>query len=581
MMRVAVYARYSSDSQREASIDDQVRRCRSWIERERAIEAAVFTDYAISGASADRAGFRAMVEAARSGLFDVILSEALDRISRDQEHVAGFYKQIRFLGIRVVTLSEGEISELHVGLKGTMNALFLKDLGEKTHRGLEGRIKAGRSAGGLSYGYKVARQITANGAVSTGERTIDEDEAAVVRRIFSLYVSGISPRAIAHQLNGEKVLGPRGGKWTASLILGNAARGTGILRNRLYAGEIVWNRQHFLKDPATGKRVARPNPREQWIIEPAAGLRIIDDKLWTAAQNQLIAIRNEVTVARIAEESSGASKPAATIGARLGKARRPAWPLAGLVRCGLCNGPLTVMGSGGRLGCANHVERRICSNNRSILRDKLLARVLEGLKHRLLAPELVERFVETYVSEVNAANREQASRRARLGAEQAKIARQIKTILDTIKEIGGSRSLVDDLRKLEARQDEIAAEQQREASPEPVPDLHPNLPAIYRRRVELLEEALAEPEVTAAAAEALRTLIDAITLHPEEGRGNYRLELRGDLAAFMHLADRPAEAPVEQPKARSVSATGSVCSVVMVPLVAGTGFGRELWPVYC
>ena len=566
-MRVAVYARYSSDSQREASIDDQIRRCRAWIEREGAAEAEVFTDYAISGASHDRTGFRAMLEAARTHRFDVVLAEALDRLSRDQEHVAGFYKQMRFLGIRVVTLSEGEISELHVGLKGTMNALFLKDLGEKTHRGLEGRIKAGRSAGGLSYGYKVVRQITAKGVISTGEREADETEAAIIRRIFTLYVSGVSPRAIAHQLNREKIPGPRGGNWTASLILGNAARENGILRNRLYAGEMVWNRQHFLKDPATGKRVSRPNPREQWVIEPVPDLRIIDEQLWNAAQSRLVALRQEVT----ADESGTApSRIAQPAGSRLGKVRRPAWPLAGLVRCGLCNGPLTVMGAGGRLGCANHVERRTCSNNRSILRDKLLARVLEGLKHRLLAPELVERFVETYVSEVNAANREQASRRARLGAEQVKIARQIKTILDTIKEIGGSRSLVDDLRKLEARQDEIADEQQREAMPERLPDLHPNLASIYRRRVELLEEALAEPEAIAAAAEALRTLIDAITLHPEEGRGNYRLELRGDLAAFMHLADRPAEAPVEQQKARSASATGSVCSVVMGPLVAGT-----------
>ena len=574
-MRVAVYARYSTDSQREASIDDQVRRCRAWIEREGAAEAGIYPDYAISGASPDRPGFRALVDAAHSGLYDVVLAEALDRISRDQEHIAGFCKQMRFLGIRVVTLSEGEISELHIGLKGTMNALFLKDLGEKTHRGLEGRIKAGKSAGGLSYGYKVARQITANGAVSTGERAVDEDEAAIVRRIFSLYVSGMSPRAIAHRLNGEKTPGPRGGKWTASLILGNAARETGILRNRLYAGEIVWNRQHFLKDPATGKRVARPNPREQWVVEPAPDLRIVEDALWTAAQTRLASLRREVAPAEQEEESAARWS---TTGGRLGKARRPVWPLAGLVRCGICNGPLTVMGAEGRLGCANHRERRTCTNNRSILRDRLLARVLEGLKTRLLAPELVERFVATYVAEVNAANREQNSRRARLVAEQAKIARQIRTILDTIMEIGGSRSMVDDLRKLEARQDAIATELKREATPEPLPDLHPNLPAIYRRRIENLEEALRDPEALVAAAEALRTLIDAITLTPEDGRGNYRLELRGDLAAFMHLSDAPG-AEAGQQNARAVSGAGVFCSRIMGSSVAGTRNRRHHYSI--
>ncbi|MBU6355746.1 MAG: hypothetical protein KJS79_03300 [Rhodospirillales bacterium] len=194
---------------------------------------------------------------------------------------------------------------------------------------------------------------------------------------------------------------------------------------------------------------------------------------------------------------------------------------------------------------------------------------VRGLKARLIAPELVERIVATYAAEVNAADREQNARRARLTGKQARINRQIRTILDTIMEIGGSRSLVDDLRKLEARQDEIATELKREATPEPLPDLHPNLPAIYRRRIENLEEALRDPEALVAAAEALRTLIDAITLTPENGRGNYRLELRGDLAAFMHLSDAPG-AEIEQQKARAVYGAGVFCSRIMGSSVAGT-----------
>ena len=75
---------------------------------------------------------------------------------------------------------------------------------------------------------------------------------------------------------------------------------------------------------------------------------------------------------------------------------------------------------------------------------------VRGLKARLITPELVERFVATYATEVYAADREQNARRARLTGEQARITRQIRTILDTIKEIGGSRSLVEDLRKLES-----------------------------------------------------------------------------------------------------------------------------------
>ena len=350
---------------------------------------------------------------------DVVVSEALDRISRDQEHIARFYKELTFAGVRIVTLVRGGLtSELHVGLKGTMNALFLKDLGQKTHRGLEGRIKAGKSAGGLSFGYRVVREITANGMVSTGDRAIDEAEAVIVRRIFTLYVTGCPPGVIAKTLAAEGIRGPRGGHWTASLILGNAERETGILRNRLYIGQSVWNRQRFLKDPRTGKRVARPNPRDQWICEQVPSLQIIEDDLWEAAQARLQAMRATVQRATAPSENDDPASQTAppSVGARLGRAHRPAWPLAGLVKCGVCDGLLTVLGKG-RLGCANHHARGICTNNRTVLRDKLQSQVLGGLKLRLLAPELVEQFVKTYVQEVNAANRERGARRGKLDSE--------------------------------------------------------------------------------------------------------------------------------------------------------------------
>src|SRR3546814_5950286 len=87
-------------------------------------------------ASLIRPGIQVLMQDAQRGGFDIVLAEALDRISRDQEDVAGVYKRMTFAGVKVVTLSEGEITHLHVGLKGTMNALFLKDLADKTRRGL-------------------------------------------------------------------------------------------------------------------------------------------------------------------------------------------------------------------------------------------------------------------------------------------------------------------------------------------------------------------------------------------------------------------------------------------------------------
>src|SRR6185436_12708224 len=142
--------------------------------------------------------------------FDVVVSEALDRLSRDQEDIAGLFKRLGHFDVRIHTLSEGDISELHVGLKGTMNALFLKDLAARVRRGQRGRAEARRAAGGLSYGYRLVREIGADGEIERGKREIDPDQAAVIRRIFEDYIAGRSPRAIAASLNQEGIPSPRG-----------------------------------------------------------------------------------------------------------------------------------------------------------------------------------------------------------------------------------------------------------------------------------------------------------------------------------------------------------------------------------
>jgi site-specific DNA recombinase len=149
-----------------------------------------------------------------------VLAESLDRFSRDQEDTAGLFKRLTFAGVNIVTLAEGEITHLHIGFKGTMNALFLKDLAAKTHRGLRGRIEDGKSAGGLCYGYRVVKTVS-GGNVTTGEREIEPAQAQVVERIFRDFIAGVSPKQIAKNLNREGVPGPFGGAWSPSTIYGN------------------------------------------------------------------------------------------------------------------------------------------------------------------------------------------------------------------------------------------------------------------------------------------------------------------------------------------------------------------------
>lgn len=284
-----------------------------------------YADMAISGASMHRPGLQSMLEAAARGDFDVIIAEALDRLSRDQADVATLYKRLSFHGVRIVTLAEGEISELHVGLKGTMNQLFLKDLAAKTRRGLRGRVEAGFAGGGISYGYDIVRRLNADGTPATGERSVNEGEAAVVRRIFTEFSDGHSPKAIARTLNEEGIPGPRGQLWRDTAIRGHRLRGTGLLNNELYIGKLVWNRMRYVKDPVTGNRVSRMNPKDEWITTDVPELRILDHALWQRAKLRQGEIDADPRVRAIKQS-------------RFWEQKRKVHLLTGLLHCGCCGG---------------------------------------------------------------------------------------------------------------------------------------------------------------------------------------------------------------------------------------------------
>ena len=540
-MRAVIYARYSSDRQREASIEDQVRTCRTWVDREGADLVATYTDHAVSGQIRMRPGYQKLLEDARAGKFDVVVAEALDRLSRDQEDVAGLFKHLRFAGVRLVTLSEGEISELHVGLKGTMNALFLKDLAAKTHRGLHGRVEDGRAPGGISYGYRVRKEHDAKGEVIRGGREIDQEQAAIVIRIFDEFAQGKSPRDIAVGLNRDGIDGPDGRTWGPSTIYGNWRRGTGILNNDLYAGVMVWNRQHFIKDPTTGKRQARLNPPEEWVRREVPELRIVEEDLWQRVKLRQGHIRETVT-----ENAEG--------GVRSERARRPTYLLSHLVRCGCCGGGFSKI-SRDHYGCSNARNRGTCENMLTIRRDVLEESVLSGLRSHLLAPELLEEFAREYVAELNRLNRERDAGRSKAEIDLAKVTRQVRAIIEAIKEGIRTPGMKDELLELEERK--AALEKTLSEAPATAPALHPAMADVYRERVERLHAELDRPDIRAQAIEILRSLIEEIRLVPENGR--LEIEVVGDLAGILALGPNDKR-PIG-------GADGA-----QVTLVAGTGF---------
>lgn len=263
-----------------------MRLCRERAQREGLQSVETYADAAISGASVIlRPGIKTLLADAQGGRFDVVMAEALDRLSRDQEDIAALFKRLRFAGVRIVTLSEGMVDELHVGLKGTMNALFLRDLAAKIKikRGQIDRVVNGYSAGGLSYSYRVVRKLDERGEPIRGLREVDEEQAGVIRRIFNELASDMSARMIAASLNRDGIPPPVGGTGGRfhDQRQSQAAQRLPLQRS---IGLLVFNRVQMVKDPETGKRVSRPNPPEQRQVVEAPHLRIISDELLDAVQ---------------------------------------------------------------------------------------------------------------------------------------------------------------------------------------------------------------------------------------------------------------------------------------------------------
>lgn len=514
--RVALYARYSSDLQRDASIEDQLRLCTEKAQQEGWRIVDCYTDAGISGASLMRHGIQSLMQAAAQGKFDVLLAEAMDRLSRDQEDIAGLFKRMEFAGVKIITLSEGEITSLHIGLKGTMNAMFLKDLADKTRRGLRGRVEKGKSSGGLAYGYRVVKKHDANGEILRGEREIDDVQAGVVCRIFNAYAyENKSPKAIAMQLNKENIPCPSGKAWSQSTINGNRKRGTGILNNMLYIGEIVWNRQRYLKDPNTGKRVTRMNDESLWVRRSVPELRIVDQALWDAVKARQKVLDRTIQ--------------------GLHHNNRPRYLLSGLIRCGVCGGGFAKINAS-HYGCAAFRNKgaSVCSNHRTIKRDALENHVLSALQTRLMREDLVEIFCAEYTKHLNFLHAQHNAARERYRREMDKLAHERENLIQAIKDGVPAVRIKDDLERVSNRREEIEKILQEDSAIKPV--FHPAMASRFYQSVKDLRNALEQDGSRDEAAQRLRALVEKIVLTPKGSeKHGLSIDLYGDLAGILNM----------------------------------------------
>ena len=124
MTRAVIYARFSTELQNEKSTEDQIALCRAYADRQKIDVIATFEDRARSGASVfGRDGLMQLMDAARQRLFDVVIVEALDRLSRDMEDLAGLHKRLSFQGIEIQAVHDGIADAVLIGIRGLVGQM--------------------------------------------------------------------------------------------------------------------------------------------------------------------------------------------------------------------------------------------------------------------------------------------------------------------------------------------------------------------------------------------------------------------------------------------------------------------------
>jgi site-specific DNA recombinase len=360
----------------------------------------------------------------------------------------------------------------------------------RVHEAARRRAEQGYVTGGRCYGYGNKHIFSGvdkdnNPKRSHVERVIDESEARWVRRAFELYASGLGLKLVAKKLTSES--GQRFQPSNVRKILGREA----------YAGVVVWNKSR--KRNSWGKVDPTVRPESEWVRTPAEHLRIVAQDLWLR-----VASRRQDVEGRTVRFESGrlSGRPPKNAARNL---------LAGLATCGVCGSGLVVetgLRQVPKYAC--HRRRHVgdCANNLRVSVDLMNEAVLVAVEEHALTPEAIEHVIQlTERSEVQDV-------RARFERELKENERRIGRLLAAIESGGDAPALVDRVRKLEARQQQIKEEL---AGLRPVPRL---APAVVEKRLTEWRRLLRQ-SVTQGRAVLQRVLRGRLTFTPLAGGAGY------------------------------------------------------------
>ncbi len=544
-MKAAIYARYSTDKQRESSIKDQFRNCEKFAKREGWVIQERYSDSAVSGSNSDRPEYQRMLTNAKVGSFDVLLVDDLSRLSRDEIEMKQVIRRFKYQGIRIIGVSDGFDTDskghkIQASVRGLINEIYIDDLADKTHRGLTGQALKGKNCGGKSYGYDHVPEIDDSKTDQYGHpivfavhRKVNKKQAKVINQIFKWYVEGHAPRWIAAELNKQGTPSPRGGKWRASAIYGHPTKGTGILNNPLYIGRYIWNRTEWIKDPDTGKRKPIARPESDWVVNELPELRIVPQALWDKVKAHQKEIHKASTKQRAALHQN----------ARTGAG--PKYLFSGLLKCEECGGNF-VMISKHTYGCSSYTNggKHACSNKLRVSRKLVETKLLEGIKNDLFTPEAIKIFRKETSRLLRAERTKRQPEAAQTKRQLAKVEKQVERMVDAIANGTDSATLHTRLKDAEAESEKLkyTLKHRPDQWLDRIPDILPKATTEYHKLLANME-GTTQRQVARARAQIKHLLGGGVKLAPATTGDHLEALVQGDYVGLLKLAGAGAGAP--------------------------------------
>ena len=427
MKKTAIYARYSSDNQREESIEAQVRAINEYCNHNQYTVVKVYTDEAKSATTDDRPQFQQMIKDSATNMFDMVIVHKLDRFSRDRYNSAFYKRELKKNKVRLVSVLENlddspESIILESVLEG-MAEYYSANLSREVMKGMKETAYQCKHTGGTPpLGFDIDK----------GKNyTINEYEAQSITLIFEMYSSGFTYGQILDKLRLKKYKTKTGKEFCKSAL-------TVILKNEKYKGTYVFNKT---SQKSNGKRNVQLKDESEIIRVPNGMPAIVSEEIWDMCNDRIKKSNKSIQVSQAAKE---------------------VYLLTGKIYCGECYGAMV----GNRRFCGRNKSRYVtyeCNTRKrnktcsakGINKDLLEKIIIDYLEENIFTTEKADVITDSIFNHIDKVNKSNTDSLSPLKRELSTTQKSIDNIINAIASGMFHKSMKEKMDTLEAKKNEL------------------------------------------------------------------------------------------------------------------------------